>query len=655
MNSTRVILHAVLLLISVFKIDSWAEQERVQATLKIEAESIVPVEGCEVVANPHASGGKLLQFKQGDIPVVFKLNLPASGYHVRMVGIAETRYTDSVYFNLNNKRRQRVFHRIGKGDTATGGKPRDMEWATTAKPSFVFSIERDGEQTLTLTAPKGSGPSRFAQGRGPGVLIDYFEFKRDDSLVKLLKRMKTYDPEKVVSRIASPKPLTRETPLVKGGVSQAAISVNLKDAHMKEIAAEIVQTIKALTQVLIPIVDASLGTENLLQKHHLIAPGSLMTNEVVGRLYDADFCFSDAEYPGEEGWVVRTVCDPFGKGRNVIVLGGSDPEGVKVAARNFMKLLKKDERGDLVFPLTREVHIGTRLAANSRFTNRPSSGKKALQQIRDGIRKSGTNRLMNALEADAHTYACFGHDAGAALFRERILAAIQHHSKRMSVLFLKADAFRSLTHAFELVEESPVFSDEERLTITRFLLRKTIEHANATIYEESQVKDNVIGNSHWGWPYGANLVNLCTYFRRHYQIPELDEMWKNRLLPFLDKHDTVYKPTEEATGYMEYIGQMKAHMGLALGRRGFFDSGAAAKNADLLGMIITNNGSLPGFGDATGPRAGARHGPIAARCFFDLMTRATGDGRYLWLRKKYQNNSGYESPGSYYPRRYRTN
>jgi len=622
--------------------------------LKIEAESIATIEGTVVVKNPHASGGKLLQFREGDVPVQFSLDLRAGGYRVRLVGLAESRYSDSIYFVLNDKRKQRVFHRISHGDTPTEGKPKDMEWATTAKFSFVFSIDKDGEQKLTLTAPKASGPGRFKSGRGPGVLIDYFEFERDEALGKLLLRMKTYDVEKVVARITKPKPLFRETPIVKDGKPLAAIAVSLKDDAQKKAAEDINRYVADLVGVKLPIVEASEGAEALLAKTHLIAPGSLMTNSVVGRLYDTDFAYSDAEYPGKGGWVVRSVCDPFGAGRNVIVLGGSDPEGIAEATANFVRLLQKDEMGDIVLPLTREIHVGPRLAEVPAFAKAPRFRSDTLKRIRESVQKSGTKRLEDALDKDAHVYSCFGHDVGAKFFRERLLAALEYHPGKVNILFLKADAFRCLAHAFDLVEEVPVFSDAERLSITRFLLRKTLEHANASIYEEAQTKDEAIGNSHWGWPSCANLVNYCAYFRKYYELPELDELWQNRLLPFVAKHDTVFKPTEEATGYMEYIGQMKAHMGLALGRRDFFASGAAAKNADLLGMVITNNGSLPGFGDASGPRSGARHGPKAARCFFDMMTRATGDGRYVWLRKKYMGNNGYESPKSYYPRRYFT-
>ena len=638
----------VLLSFSVVALASAAE------TVRIEAESIAPIEGTVVVANPNASGGKLLQLTAGDVPFVYSIDLPGGPYRVRLVGLSETVSTGSVYFVLNDGRRQRVFHRSAPGDTPTGGTPRPMEWATTAHDHFVYSIERSGAQKVTFTAPPATAPGRFGTARGPGVLLDYLEFERDDSLATLLARMKTYDPEKVLSRITEPKELHPDTDLARDGKAGAVIAVNAKCPETQTAAQAINAHLEKLAGITLPIVDAAGGTEALLAKSNVIAAGSLMTNPVVGRLYDADFAFSDAEYPGQGGWVVRTVCGPFGTGHNAIVLGGSDPDGIARATEQFLKLIKKGEKDDLVLPLTLEVQVGPSLEANPKFTKRSRSDAKALQRVRESIRKARPRRLAEDLDNDAHAYACYGHERGAVLFRERLLAMMEFHPEKANILFGTSSAFRSVTHALDLVEEDRAFSDAERLTITRFLLRKFIAHANATIYQAAQVKDNAYGNSHWGYPDGANLVYLCDYYRRYYDIPEVEELWEKRLLPFVVKHEAVYKPTEEATGYMEYIGQLKAHLSLYLGRRQFFTSGAAAKNANLLGMVITNNGSLPGFGDASGPRSGARHGPRAARCFLDMVARATGDGRYVWLRQKYQGNGSYTSIKSYYPRRYFT-
>ena len=115
----------VLLSFSVVALASAAE------TVRIEAESIAPIEGTVVVANPNASGGKLLQLTAGDVPFVYSIDLPGGPYRVRLVGLSETVSTGSVYFVLNDGRRQRVFHRSAPGDTPTGGTPRPMEWATT--------------------------------------------------------------------------------------------------------------------------------------------------------------------------------------------------------------------------------------------------------------------------------------------------------------------------------------------------------------------------------------------------------------------------------------------------------------------------------------------------------------------------------------------
>lgn len=64
--------------------------------------------------------------------------------------------------------------------------------------------------------------------------------------------------------------------------------------------------------------------------------GHSMCLPALAHLYDQHYVYCDALYPGPGGYVVRTVHNPFGDGRNFVVLGGSNFAGVARAVKRFL-------------------------------------------------------------------------------------------------------------------------------------------------------------------------------------------------------------------------------------------------------------------------------------------------------------------------------
>ena len=64
----------------------------------------------------------------------------------------------------------------------------------------------------------------------------------------------------------------------------------------------------------------------------LIVLGNLMVSTLVRRLYFEAYDFTDYAFPGPGGWVVRTIGEPWGAGRPIVLVGGSDLDGVRAAA-----------------------------------------------------------------------------------------------------------------------------------------------------------------------------------------------------------------------------------------------------------------------------------------------------------------------------------
>jgi hypothetical protein len=67
-------------------------------------------------------------------------------------------------------------------------------------------------------------------------------------------------------------------------------------------------------------------------RYNLVLFGSILNNPAMLKVYARGRCFTDASYPGREGAEIRTLLNPLGTGRDVVLIGGSDYASVHEAA-----------------------------------------------------------------------------------------------------------------------------------------------------------------------------------------------------------------------------------------------------------------------------------------------------------------------------------
>ena len=131
------------------------------------------------------------------------------------------------------------------------------------------------------------------------------------------------------------KDLCIETTLAADSRPQAAI-VAPTDGRYDGAVRTVQEAIKNCAGCELPVIgDDSGKTEELLSDRSSIALGNMNTSKSVETFYRHWHTFLDLRYPGTGGWVVRSLHNPYGTGHNVILLGGSDDEGVAEAARQF--------------------------------------------------------------------------------------------------------------------------------------------------------------------------------------------------------------------------------------------------------------------------------------------------------------------------------
>lgn len=106
--------------------------------------------------------------------------------------------------------------------------------------------------------------------------------------------------------------------------------------------------------------EAALAENGLQRRPEILAGtvvlvGGIHTNRAMLPLYAHYLSFGDAAYPGDEGFVVRTIARPFGAGTAAIALEASTAAGEAAAVGQFIELLGRGQKGS--FPPTLEAHL----------------------------------------------------------------------------------------------------------------------------------------------------------------------------------------------------------------------------------------------------------------------------------------------------------
>lgn len=148
-----------------------------------------------------------------------------------------------------------------------------------------------------------------------------------------------------------------DTALVADVAPQCLIVSSARRPAYTEIARSLQEAMRERSGIEVPIVDAEeVTTDEVLAGKHAIALGNLVTSRFIARLYWEWYTLLDVWYPGPGGHVLRTLHDPYGLGHNVILVGGSDDEGVRAAAEALVRVLP--DRRDLAVGRLMEIKLG---------------------------------------------------------------------------------------------------------------------------------------------------------------------------------------------------------------------------------------------------------------------------------------------------------
>ncbi len=375
----------------------------------------------------------------------------------------------------------------------------------------------------------------------------------------------------------------------------------------REPAERIADAIRERTGATVEVIADPDPDELLPGDRPLIVLGCFADNPVIERLYNQWYTIVDRRFPGPGGYYLQTIHDPYGAGDNIVVVGASDDAGLARAADEFIARIPADgvigrlyqvAASDEYMALT-GWDYGERLIIPAGWPQHFALGNYG---SRDDPRHSGIVYLLT------------GDDAWAERYREQMLRWIQQGLQG----HLYVPGWMEI---WDLMEEHPVFSDEERLAITNWFL--------------TQVRSQeCIGALHiqrwpWGMPHqnhgtrpGIGTFFMARYFRQGYGLTEMD-VYLSRIADYFGMQDDWSKPMCDSCMHQwEATLEDKAIYALASGNDRFFSTGAARLAAERALRTTSNTGMLPTFGDG-------QYGSGA----YTLLAKAAyyyGDGRFLW-------------------------
>ncbi len=352
-------------------------------------------------------------------------------------------------------------------------------------------------------------------------------------------------PEPVPPVYEKLKELHVNTELVSGGKPNITIIAPASGIYEKQ-AKRIQQNIEKLTGVEVPIATDESTAGAVPINGNLIALGNRSTNKTISELYNRYYTLLDLRYPGAEGYVVRTLHNPFGDGKNVIFVGGSDLAGVDAAADVLIEQLNPGSAG--ILPASSTLSVGRIVEIKL------GEGIRVPENIREfevweASKGYGSTGYFgwNSLSKRMAMYYMTGDEFHA---REFIRLAFPDEKARQEISEIDGERIENKNEPlsgpyhynahimimfWDLIEESTVFSDEERLRVTNAFSKQLNHRKGERIYGRTSAP-GAVGSRHGQWS-AVSLYCLGRYFQKDYPDPIWQHCVESSMLHFKPLHE----------------------------------------------------------------------------------------------------------------------
>ena len=262
-------------------------------------------------------------------------------------------------------------------------------------------------------------------------------------------------------------------------------------------------------------------------------------------IYNRYYTLLDLRYPGPNGYVVRTCHNPFGGGHSAIYVGGSDDSGVSQAADKLIEVLNAagGTQGELSVGRLMEIKLrdGVEVPTDLRefeiweasagygstgYFGWNSISKRMAMYYMTGDEFQAREALRLAFPDDQAKAEISDIDGERIEDKDDPLKGPYHYNAHMVTMF------------WDLIEESPAFTDEERLAVTNGLSRQINHRKGEGIYGLTQ-PPSALGSRHGQWS-AVSLYVLGRYFAKDYDDPIWPHCERAGALHFQCLHETAW-------------------------------------------------------------------------------------------------------------------
>ncbi len=414
--------------------------------------------------------------------------------------------------------------------------------------------------------------------------------------------------------------LNLRTPVAEGGQTSAVIAIPEGEQYAalgEELASAIEDKTGARPAVTTDC-RSLVGSENTI-----IALGNLNNNFVVERLYFNKYLEIDSLKPGPGRYVLQTVHEPYNwpTGVNVLVVGASDLDGLRAGVN---ALAARIPDGDWVLEQPLLEVSGAEIM----------SEEQAEQYVQS---PPGTDILRRFWEAVVQ-YRDTG-DLAHARRAKRLLEIVGERyveNPHLGWTWPEETTSNMVGAMWDVLEEAPVFSDEERLQATNVILNALyILPHHTSGYGNLENNDGIIWN-HTTFPL-LGIYYMARYFDRYYGDVDgrMSEMLAKCAAAFNNQVKS-WKPQEDSAGYESIVPRHTIDYTLAENDYSYFENGNVLRHAEYEVAICDNTGDVAGFGDSG-------YGRGVYNCNQHWALWYYKDGRFLWWLDRVL-EGGYNNP-----------
>ena len=406
-------------------------------------------------------------------------------------------------------------------------------------------------------------------------------------------------PVRMFDSIEAPVERVPETVLVQDGKGRCVI-VAPEVPEWQALAGNLVEALGDRTGFRPDARSPADVTNEAMSKTTAIVLGNVCNNWALVYPYSHSLTFADEVVPGDSGFELRSVHNPWGTGHNMIVVGASDLPGGRKAVAALVAMLPTGKT--LALPAFLETELTGRAKElwGNRFTM--DLGEKWVGSQKRGTESSLARGIHGGLFSLARTlgqnYALTRRAPYAEMFVWLIRRAKEHHDSKPSTYGgpwgMDSD-FRiyAVIPAWDAVEECPSLSDQDRLDVTKILFEWISDLDHKGVARGTSVRFN-----HTTFP-ALGCLHAGQYFAKHYDVLQA-QLWIQQADTCFQFQAETTKPHCDCNSYQWLPIHHTMLYALTRADLRFFDSGNARCCADYVVINMNGLGLQVPYGDVGG-------------------------------------------------------